>query len=189
MSPQNLKFGILDNSSKEIPYEYSGQWAIEQTTSSNRLVIGPRAHQIALLQTLSDVMEEPFYLLYVLVVPRDYGEPGRYQTAEAHSKEDLSGFLNQFGEFMESDGRHHLWIKANQGPDLLVYDRHNVIYTYGSLEKFKSILMAEALKETQLIKIPSPHVHHYNKKYDADCRALLEYWSWHHSPLRHQDED
>ena len=72
---------------------------------------------------------------------------------------------------------------------MLVYDRHNVIYAYGALDKFKKILTAQALAETPKIKVPSPHVHYYNKEYDADCRALLEYWSWQRSPLREQDED
>ena len=189
MSPQKLKFGILDSSSRETPYEYSGEWAIEQTTGPGRLVIGPRIRQMALLRALSGVMDEPFHLLYVLVVPRDYGVPGRYQSSEPHSKQDLLEFLNRFGQFLESDGRHHLWVQSIGEPDLLVYDRHNLIYTYGGLDKFKRILTTEALAETPRIKIPSPHVHYYHKKYDADCRALLKYWSWRRSPLREQDEE
>jgi hypothetical protein len=133
-------------------------------------------------------MQEPFYLLYVLVVPRDYGEPGRYQSSDPHSKRDLLEFLNRFEQFLESDGRHHLWIKSIGESDLLVYDRHNLIYAYGDLDKFKRILRKEAFTETPRIKIPSPHVHHYNQDYDADCRALIEYWGWQHSPLLEQDE-
>ncbi len=109
-------------------------------------------------------------MLYVLVVLRDYGEPGRYQSPEPLSKLDLLEFLNRFEKFLESDGRHHLWVKSIGEPDLLVYDRHNLIYAYGSLEKFQAILTTEGLAETPSIKIPSPHVHYYNQKYDADCR-------------------
>jgi hypothetical protein len=99
------------------------------------------------------------------------------------------GFLNRFEQFLESDGRHHLWLKSIGEPDLLVYDRHNLIDAYGRLEDFKRTLTIMALAETPQIKIPSPHVHYYNAGYDDDCRALLRFWNWQHSPLREQDED
>jgi hypothetical protein len=133
-------------------------------------------------------MEELFYLLYVLVVTRDHSKPGRYQSPEPVSKQDLFEFLNRFEKFLESDGRHHLWVKSIGGPDLLVYDRHNVIYAYGSLDKFKRILTTAGLAETTSIKIPDPHVHYYNQEYDADCRTLLKYWNWQHFPLGENDE-
>ena len=188
MSPHKFKFGILDSSSREVPYEYADQWAIGQTTGPGRLVIAPRGRHVALLRSLSAVMAEPFYLLYVLVVATDYGEPGRYQSSELLSKQDLLEFLNRFEQFLESDGRHHLWVKSIGEPDLLVYDRHNVIYAYGALDGFKTILTREGLTESPKIKVPSPHVHYYIQEYDADCRALLESSNWEHSPLREQDE-
>jgi hypothetical protein len=189
VSPHDFKFGTLSGSSLEVPYEYPDEWSIEQTTGPSRLVIAAGGRQADLLRALCAVMEEPFYLLYVLVVPRDCGEPGRYQSPEQLSKEDVLGFLNRFEKFLESDGRHHLWIKSIGEPDLLVYDRHNLIYAYGRLDDFKKILTTRALAEGPKAKIPSPHVHCYNAKYDDDCRALLGHWNWQRSPLREQDDD
>ena len=188
MPPHNLKFGILDSLSREVPYQYSDEWALDQTTGSSRLVIASRINQVALLRALSSVMNEPFYLLYVLVVPRRDQEAGRYESSDPHSKQQVFDFLNCFEKFLESDGRHHLWIKSMEEPDLLVYDRHNLTYAYGDLEKFKKVLATAGLAETPSIKIPSPHVHYYHGEYDANCKTLLGYWDWRHSPLLELDE-
>jgi hypothetical protein len=134
-------------------------------------------------------MDEPFGILYVLVVPRGDREAGRYQSPNPVSRQDLLSFLNRFEHFLESDGRHNLWVASIGEPDLLVYDRHNLVYAYGRLEHFKKILEAKAIAETQQVKIPSPHVHYYHEEYDQDESRLLGHWNWKRSSLRNQDTD
>jgi hypothetical protein len=186
---RKFKFGILENGSIEhpLPYSYGDQWAEEQTTGPKRLAIGPSQGHITLFRDLSSVMKEPFGILYVLVVPRGDGEPGRYQSPTPLSRQEVLTFLNRFGDFLESDGRHHLWLQSVGESDLLVYDRHNIIYAYGALDGFAKILSTKAMMRTEKIRVPDPHVHCYREEYDSDCRDLLEYWEWKQSPLRDAD--
>ena len=74
-------------------------------------------------------------------------------------------------------------------PDPLVYDRHNIIRAYARLDEFAGIVGAKGMTKTQKIRIPDPHVHRYREEYDSDCRDLLEYWDWKHSPLREADSE
>lgn len=45
----------------------------------------------------------------------------------------------------------------------MVYDKHNVIYYYGNLEKVIKLLEDKGFKN-QEVEFPCPHVHRYNKK-------------------------
>ena len=187
MSEPIFKFGRLEGTSQEIPHVYPDSWAMEKSGDRDRLVISPSFRQIDLLRDLSQGMHEPFGILYVLVVPRTDQEPGRYQSPHPVSWQDLLSFLSRFELFLESDGRHNLWVASIGDPDLLVYDRHNLIYAYGRLEYFKKILEKKATVKVEEVKIPSPHVHHYHKKHDEDADELLRYWNWKWAPLRDQD--
>jgi hypothetical protein len=189
VSEHNFKFGRLDGTSQEVPHVYPDSWAMEKSGDRDRLVITPSVRQIDLLRDLAQGMHEPFGILYVLVVPRSEQEPGRYQSPLPLSRQDLLSFLNRFELFLESDGRHNLWVASIGDPDLLVYDRHNLIYAYGRLECFKKVLEKKAIAKVLEIKIPSPHVHHYHRKYDEDADGLLKYWNWNQSALRDQDTD
>jgi hypothetical protein len=187
VSEQDSKFGRLEGNSREIPHVYPDSWAMERTGDQDRLVITQAVHQVKLVRDLSQVMHEPFGILYVLVVPRGAHEAGRYQSPTPVSRQDLLNFLNRFEHFLESDGRHILWVASIGEPDLLVYDRHNMIYSYGRLEHFKKILETKAIAETPQVKIPSPHVHYYHEEFDENENQLLRYWDWKRSPLRNQD--
>jgi hypothetical protein len=72
--------------------------------------------------------------------------------------------------------------------DLLVYDRHNVIYAYGQLAAYEKILVQRGLKRADVVAFPVPHVHNYNAVYDSEQNAILRYWQWNESPLQEQDE-
>jgi hypothetical protein len=189
VNENNFKFGRLEGASREVPHVYSDAWATEKAGNQDRLAITQAAHQIGLVRDLSQVMDEPFGVLYVLVVPRGKHEVGRYQTAHPVSREDLLGFLNQFEIFLESDGRHNLWVASIGEPDFLVYDRHNLIYAYGRLEHFKKVLGAKAVSEVPQVGIPSPHVHCYHKECDEYENQLFKYWNWKQFPLRDQDTE
>ena len=73
------KFGWLPNGQEEEPYQYPDVWVRESSDRMDRLAIAPRSGYVNLLADLASVLEEPFLLLYVLVVPRGQAEPGRYQ--------------------------------------------------------------------------------------------------------------
>jgi len=158
-----------------------------KTSGPDRLVIAPRSDYAQLLARLAERLEPPFLLLYVLVVPRGGGEPGRYQSDYSFSLPQLQHFLSDYSEFLEKDARHNLWVRSDEG--LLVYDRHNVIYAYGPLERFVAVLESAGLTESNEVRFPSPHAHHYDPKFDADEKRILHNEDWTISPLRPGDEN
>lgn len=183
----DYKFGFLNPDDQA--YRYPNVWAIEQTSGPCRLAIAPENSQVDALLNLIETMPEPFWILYVLVVPRKGNEPGRYQSPEPQTRDAMGRILREFKAFLENDGRHNLWIKSESSPAMLVYDRHNLIYGYGPLEEFEAILSKMGLKESPSIQPPVPHSHHYNASFDIDEHRILEYWPWHYTPLKDTDDN
>jgi hypothetical protein len=183
------KFGWLPDEQNEERYEYANLWAREKTSGPDRLVIAPRTHYVELLKKLVACMQEPYLLLYVLVVPRGEGDAGRYQSEFSFTFEQLEKFLDDHSDFFDNDARHNLWIHSASGDGLLVYDRHNVIYAYGPLEQFIAALTSNGLNESKEICFPSPHVHHYHAEFDSESQRILQQETWIMSPLRPTDEN
>lgn len=181
------KFGFLNPEDR--PYQYPNVWATEQTSGPVRLVIAPGGDQVDLLLRLIEAMSEPFMVLYVLVVPRGGSEAGRYESPEPQTRDGMRLFLREFKTFFENDGRHHLWIRSSSGSAMLVYDRHDLIYGYGPLGEFETILSEIGLEKAASIQLPDPHIHHYNECFDKEEHRLLVYWPWLPTPLRGSDDD
>lgn len=158
------------------------------TSGPERLIIAPSIDYISLMIQLSDAMVGPFCILYVLTVPRGQGEAARYQSAEPVSRQEAVEFLSRFKQFFEGDGRHHLWLASISNSDMLVYDKHNVIYAYGQLDAFEEILGGRGMKKVENLRFPSPHIHNYNSEFDGDEQDLLRYWEWKQFPLTDADE-
>lgn len=182
------KFGTAVPEDQEWTYE--NVWAAEATTGGgSRLVIGPSHEQAAILATLLNEMTGPFWVLYVLVVPRGRAEAGRYQSTEPQTHDAVRTLLNQFSGFLQKDGRHNLWIASESGPEMLIYDRHNVVYAYGPLAAFTHALSAMEFNEVAKIRFPSPHSHHYHQSFDSEEDRLLKYWDWHRTTLKDSDHE
>jgi len=181
------KFGTPEPEDREWAYENA--WATEEITGgSSRLVIAPGQRQIDVLAALLTIMTGPFWVLYVLVVPRGGGEPGRYQCPEPQTVSRVRTFLNEFSDFLETDGRHNLWIASESGSEMVIYDRHNVIYAYGPLGSWKLLLETKGFHGVSEVRFPSPHSHHYHPSLDPEEDRLLGYWEWHRAPLKESDE-
>jgi hypothetical protein len=182
------KFGI-PNPEDQV-WEYPNVWAREETTGGgSRLVIAPARNQIDLLVRLTEAMSGPLWVLYVLVVPRGNGEPGRYQSSDPQDGEMIRSLLRDFKPFLELDGRHNVWIASESGSERLIYDRHNVIYAYGPASKWRLILSEAGLSEVASIIFPSPHSHHYHQSLDGEEQRMIASRDWRHSPLRASDEE
>jgi hypothetical protein len=180
------KFGWIPD--EERSYDYGDVFAIEKTSGRDRLVIAPSAHHVSVMTGLLQIMPEPFGILYVLTVPRGGGEEGRYQVANPVDRIEVEKFLNTFEKYFESDARHHIWVASTSSSDVLVYDKHNVIYAYGRLPQFESVILNRGLAKVECVGLPSPHTHHYHHAFDQDEQALLHYWDWKRSPLQESDE-
>jgi hypothetical protein len=186
-----FKFGWLPDGHTEERYEYPDVWLRETTDGLDRLAIAPHTRYIELLDELAFSLQEPFWLLYVLVVPRGSSEPGRYQSENSFTFVQLKQFLSEYSSFLEKDGRHNLWIRPASGEGLLVYDRHNIIYAYGPLDGFIRILNSFELTESkeQFLRYESPHVHRYHSEFDRDEEQILSQYKWTRSSLRPGDEN
>ena len=183
----DFKFGWKPEESQR--YRYPNVWSREKTSGPERLIIAPTSDHISLMIELSKVMPEPFGVLYVLTVPRGEEAPARYQSAEPIGRQATVQFLSRFKQFFESDGRCHLWLESVSNTDLLVYDKHNVIYGYGQISAFEEVLSKSGMEKVEDLRLPSPHIHNYRPEFDADARELLRYWKWTLFPLRDGDED
>jgi len=187
MESDRSKFGhIVDG--EDIDFAYPDLWAKEKTTGPARLVVAPSCNHVSVLIELLSAMPGPFWILYLLIVPRSEAKPGRYQAPEPMNADDVKAFLMRFRDTLEGDGRHNLWIASSVSADMLVYDRHNVIYAYGELEAFRFVLGSLHLCAVELIAFPVPHAHRYNERFDRDADQVLQYCQWVYSPLHEADE-
>ena len=162
-----------------IEHKYGRVWQQEPT----RLIAAPDKDQIALTLNLVEGLQEPFRVLYVLLVPRDdQKDEGRFEMMQLLSREELSAFLLRYRELFENDGRHHLWVTASDDDASIVYDQHNVLFLYGPSERFTKVLNAAGLAEGEVV-YPSPHSHHYHAENDAALDDMLERYEWQWYPL------
>lgn len=140
------------------------------------------------LRSLLTLLPPPYWVLYVLIVPAAPDtEAGRYQSPSPLGREEFDSFLDRYGPFLESDGRHDLWIKSVNDPELLVYDRHEIVYAYGDLDRLRTVLEVEGYVPGE-VAIPNPHSHHYHRENNEDQRRLFESYGWVYMPLRPDDE-
>ena len=182
------KVGYVEPDARE--FRFDDVFSREDRKGTPLLWVGTAGSEIEVLKKLLQRMPEPFWILYVLVVSRGEGEPGRYQSAQSLLRVDVEEFLNLYSNFLESDARHNVWIKSEEGPALLVLDAHGLIYCYGPVDEWADELLRSGWQEVPRgsIRLPDPHQHHYHEIFDDDARRVLKDTEWIHSPLQEQDE-
>jgi hypothetical protein len=169
-----------------VEYRYSDTFELQESGERERLLIAPFDRQVGLILRLMREMSGPFSVLYMLLAPHGSAMPGRY-TASGRSHEAVQGLLETFRDYLEGDARHNLWIGSEADGSLLAYDQHNVIYAYGHIEQFASILLAQGLRQAS-VEFPYPHTHHFRSAFDADEDRLLAEFEWEYGPLEEEDE-
>ncbi|RSK32549.1 hypothetical protein [Hymenobacter metallilatus] len=139
------KFTAFDSLNNESVYDYGKIYQLEETENYTRLKIGASNNQIQVMLELSACLAAPHFILYVLVTPRDgITASGRYQSPPIESRTALVDFLLDFKEPIETDGRHHVWIGNANNDGLIIYDKHNVIYAYGPIDKYMTVLRGQS---------------------------------------------
>jgi hypothetical protein len=169
---------------------YPNEFCVETTPSgTQRICITSSSGYVDLLLALAAALPEPFFVLYILVVPRRTGETNaaRYQSNEI-SHAELKAFFERFEDYLENDGRHHVWAHSPQNSATLVYDNHDVIYCYGPLQIFSAILGNNGFKTVDQIQCLGPHSHCYNEEFDNYEEEALKFFNWTKSPLQPQDD-
>jgi len=181
----NSKFTSYDKTGDETSHDYGKIYELDNDIK--QLKIGASQNQIDLLLQLTGALTPPFYILYVLVVTRLGNKQGRYQSPLFETKDELNNFLLEYKEYFETDGRHHIWICTIDNSGKFIYDQHNVIFAYGQLDNYISILKRNGYKE-QMFSFPSPHAHAYNKSNDKFEESILQSWDWSYFPLVESDK-
>lgn len=138
-----------------------------------------------LLKTLGACLEGDWFFLYILLIAHTENRPGRYQSPPIQCYDGVTAFIDKYREFLDGDGRHHLWLGRTAGSEKIVYDNHNVIYCYGPLERYMGNL--SHLPSAAVI-IPAPHTHHYNAEFSLTERLILDEWAWKWFPLAPNDD-
>ena len=178
------KFTSYDKAGHEITHDYGKIYEI--SANGKLLKIAASQNQVDLLLSLADNLTPHFYILYVLVVTRLDNEHGRYQSPLLAKKDELKDFLTEYKEYFETDGRHHIWICTIDNSGRFIYDQHNVIFAYGQLDSYISILQLGGFKEEEF-SFPAPHAHAYNQSNDRFEESILQYWDWEYFPLAEGD--
>ena len=180
----NSKFGSMRDG-EFAAHAYTDVFEHQTTTGAPRLCVARASGHCDLLIALARELSEPFAILAVIHTSR-LGQEGRYQSPSL-ALDDVELFLREFGGFLESDARLDLWIRSAGDQGLLVYDRHNLIYAYGPLERIEKLLLERGLSLGE-VRTPAPHSHNYHAAHDADEERLLRRFEWHRTPLRPEDQ-
>ena len=179
------KLPKLTTGAEDQPVQYGNVWIKEMTTGPERLVIGANEKHIELITALMNVMPEPFGVLYILDVSHCGHKPGRYELNRPLSRDDAEFFLWDFQTYLEQDARHQIWIASSGGKEMIVYDQHDLIYVYGSLDRYLGALPAGFIEGKSLI--PVPHNHHYNTQFSLEEDRIMAEHSWTWYPLQSEE--
>ena len=169
-------------------HTWKNEYAFQRTTGPDRLIITAEKNQTRLIYNLITAAADKFDLLYILLISRTGNKPGRYQSPEPLSKNELREFLNKYENYLETDGRHHLWISSAETDDLIVYDHHNVLYAYGPVKTYSDILDQNSFKKTDTILFPVPHTHQYNRENDEEENDMIHNNEWRYFELEAGDD-
>jgi len=180
----NLKFAR--GGEKDESFRYPHVYQVESREDQRRLVVGPAGRHCQLAAQLAACLPEPLKLLYVLVVPGNNDSDGARYESPVLSRAEVEAFLQDHERFLQSDGRHHLWL-SNPRTGTVVYDRHEILYAYGPIEEYLKVLHAWGVVAGEIM-IPAPHWHLYHREFDAEEAAVVGRWRWLKKPLRDQDE-
>jgi hypothetical protein len=172
-----------------VRHVYPDEFCFETTSSGTRRIrVTASSGYVGLLLALAATLPEPFFILYALIVSRrQENEAARYQSGQV-SHSELNAFFERFEDYFENDGRHHVWIHSPERSATLVYDNHDLVYCYGPLETFSTVLQNNGLKLVDEIQCVGPHGHCYNPEFDSCEGELLKFFQWKKSPLQPQDD-
>ncbi len=183
------KFGTVQNNVRR-PHRYGNLFRHEMHADRSRVVIAPKEKQISLMLEIAKEWAGPYGILYVLKLSRRDHKAARYQSPEPCSFDELKRFADTFGDYFERDGRHHVWFADFASGSQLVYDDHDLIYSYGNDDHVISLLKAKGFEETDPPNvIRSPHVHCYNQEFDAKEDEIMDYLQWIEFPLQEEHDN
>jgi hypothetical protein len=167
-------------------FAYGNVFSRQTIGGTPRLRIALDGQHDTAVRALVGRLPGPFQLLYVLHTTRTGAALGRYESPEL-SAAAVDDFVTTFGGFLCQDARHDVWVRSPDDDATIVWDRHNLIYAYGPLEPFESVLRHFGVRSGAPPPIPDPHVHHYHREWDPGEDAVLHACDWCITPLQEPD--
>jgi hypothetical protein len=142
-----------------------------------------------MLRNLVSLLRFPIHIVYVLHTSRTEWPLGRYESPFL-VLEEVYGFLNRFGPFLEEDARHDIWLHSPTSEVTFGLNRFNMLYVYGSLDA-----AAERLRDSDVQEVaawaaprpPSPYVLHFHPDFDEIEREVLRKYAWERTVIPPQD--
>jgi hypothetical protein len=128
------KFAVFNESKEWVAHDYSNIFFRQAMSSGERLVIGPSSEHVEVMLALAQTWHTQQFYLQV--------------------------FFYSYETFLESDGRHHIWIGSPSNDGLLIYDQHNVVFAYGDLQRYEQVLASRSFTRGEFW-FPCPHSHSY----------------------------
>lgn len=182
-------YGTLNEKDEVVIPENNDTCCIKQ--EFNRITVAPKNDKMGLVLEIVRGFKTPLKIVYMLFRPgNDLSVRGRYQTRDPFRFEDVEVFCNKFKEYLETDGRHQLWILSDSEEgtqQLLIYDNHGLIHVFNDVERVKALLEKRHFREEEItVPVPEPHTHFSYSDNNVFERDLLSYWQWTHSPFRHK---
>lgn len=176
MLPKNFpsKLGAWDPDQGWIPITYNNCFQKQSISGVHRILIASSGSTIKLIQELIEFFPGPYRLAYLLVTPPDGFQQMKYET-DGLDRSQVDRFLEAYGPFLEGDARHHVWIHSGHGT--IIWDEHDWLYVYGSLESVEGYLMAQNFGEEMPV-IPFPHLHNESPDNNQAMRDLLSHFDW-----------
>lgn len=171
-----------------VEYRYGNLFRHDVHPDWSCVIFAPNEGQIPLMLDIAKQWNGPYGILYVLKVSRRGHENARYQCPGPCSFDDLMVFAHTFQDYFERDGRHHLWFADMPSGAQLVYDNHNLIYSYGNDDEVIALLKSKDFSEDDP-RVPRPHMHHYNAEFDENEEQIMKYFQWIKSPLQDKHDD
>lgn len=183
----SFKFGSLQNGN-DAEYKYGNLFCHEKHPQWSRVTIAPSNKQIPLMLDIANKWSGPFSVLYVLSVSRLGRKSARYQSPDPIAFDDLELLAYSFQEYFEGDGRHHLWFIDIPTNSQIVYDNHNLIYSYKNDDQVISLLREKGYSEGEP-EIPVPHSHRYNVEFDNSEDVVMRYFKWIEFPVNEEHDN
>lgn len=167
---------MLHELGEPAPFRHPRVWTRQPTSGPERLLIGGGEAPVDVLSELAGALAEPLFVLVVLRVPRA-GEAAKLES-DALTHAELVGFLGEFRDLFENDGRAQAWVGATVGGEgLVVLDEHDLIYAYGPLDTLEAVLSARGYERGEP-HVPDDHEHHYRPENDELEVRLRGWWDW-----------
>ncbi len=183
------KYGTITEKNELKTYDNHNTWFVKEYETFKRITIAPASGEIELALEIVSGFELPLKILYMLFRPGNYSiAAGRYHSPDILTFEDVENFCHRFRDFLETDGRHHLWIMSANDmgrKQFLIYDNHHLLHVYDDIDRIREIVAKRRFSEGE-ISVPEPHIHLSKSEFDATEKELIGYWEWIHLPHRHK---